>query len=147
MTTRAPAFLPLTVDAAARLDARALLHQARVTDSAASECWTALLAGCGTAARRQLGPQLRRLSEATSVHVGTRWWFDEGAEHRRRVAGAQETLEDAIADGDGQEFALAFVGYDNAMASALVCREQARNPPPTPPPPRTGGRHRVDHRS
>ena len=56
VTTRAPAFLPLTVDAAARLDARALLHQARVTDSAASECWTALLAGCGTAARGRSAP-------------------------------------------------------------------------------------------
>jgi hypothetical protein len=91
------------------------------TDRAAAECWTALLAGCGTAARRDLGPQLRRLSEATSMQVGSRWWFAEGAGHRRRVAGAQENLEEAIAEGDGQEFALAFVGYDHAMASAVVC--------------------------
>ncbi|MBB4688488.1 hypothetical protein [Amycolatopsis jiangsuensis] len=118
---RAPAFLPLTVDAAARLGAEVLLRQALITDRAADECWTTLLAGCGTAARRGLAPQLRRLSEAASEHVGTRWWFDEGAGHRRRVAGAQENLEDAIADGDGQEFALAFVGYDHAMASAVVC--------------------------
>lgn len=121
MTYRAPVFLPLTVDAAARLDAGPLLRQALATDRAATECWTALLAGCGSAARRDLAPQLRRLSEATSVHVGTRWWFAEGAEHRRRVAGAQEHLEDAIADSDGQEFALAFVGYDHAMATAVVC--------------------------
>jgi hypothetical protein len=118
-------FLPLTVDAALRLGARPLLDQAMRTDRAAAECWTALLAGCGTAARRDLGPQLRRLSEATSMQVGSRWWFAEGAGHRRRVAGAQENLEEAIADGDGQEFALAFVGYDHAMASAVVC---ANNP-------------------
>ena len=37
------------------------------------------------------------------------------------MAAAQEDLEEAIADGDGSEFALAFVGYDNAMASAVVC--------------------------
>lgn len=122
-----PAFLPLTVDAAARLDAAGLLHQALATDRAAAECWTALLAGCDKQARRDLAPQLRRLSEATSRHVGTRWWFAEGADHRRRVAGAQEDLEDAIADGDGQEFARAFVGYDHAMASAVVC---AHSPTP-----------------
>ncbi|HWD01247.1 MAG TPA: hypothetical protein VG674_02120 [Amycolatopsis sp.] len=141
MTYRAPAFLPLTVDAAARLDARPLLHQALVTDRAAAECWTALLAGCGAAARRDLGPQLRHLSEATSSHVGVRWWATEGARHRRRVASAQTSIEDAIADGDGQEFALAFVGYDNAMASALVCRP--RVPAGTPAQPT--GRHRSDH--
>ncbi|MFD9965742.1 hypothetical protein [Amycolatopsis sp. NPDC058986] len=125
MNHRSPAFLPLTVDAAARLDAAPLLRQAIRTDQAASACWTALLAGCGAAARRELGPQLRRLSEATSMQVGTRWWFAEGAGHRRRVAGAQEQIEEAIADGDGQEFALAFVGYDHAMASAVVCAHTA----------------------
>ena len=121
MSLRAATFLPLTVDAALRLGARPLLDQAMRTDRAAAECWTALLAGCGTPARRELGPQLRRLSEATSMQVGSRWWFAEGAGHRRRVAGAQENLEEAIAEGDGQEFALAFVGYDHAMASAVVC--------------------------
>ena len=114
-------FLPLTVDAARRVGARPLLDQAVRTDRAAAECWTALLAGCGGAARRDLGPQLRRLSEATSTQVGSRWWFAEGAGNRKRVAGAQENLEEAIADGDGQEFALAFVGYDHAMASEVVC--------------------------
>ena len=128
MNHRAATFLPLTVDAAARLDAGGLLHQALETDRAAVECWTALLAGCGSAARRDLSPQLRRLSEATSLQVGTRWWFADGAGHRRRVADAQENLEDAIADGDGQEFALAFVGYDHAMASAVVCANTASTP-------------------
>ncbi len=126
MNPRPATFLPLTVDAAARLDASHLLRQALQTDRAASECWTALLAGCGSAARRELSPQLRRLSEATSQQVGTRWWFAEGAGHRRKVAGAQEDLEEAIADGDGSEFARAFVGYDHAMASAVVCAHSPR---------------------
>jgi hypothetical protein len=130
-------FLPLTVDAARRLGARPLLDQAVRTDRAAAECWTALLAGCGTAARRDLGPQLRRLSEATSMQVGSRWWFADGAGHRRRVAGAQENLEEAIAEGDGQEFALAFVGYDHAMASAVVCANSAH------PSARKVGEHRA----
>ncbi|MDQ7806127.1 hypothetical protein Q5425_20485 [Amycolatopsis sp. A133] len=130
-------FLPLTVDAARRLGARPLLDQAVRTDRAAAECWTALLAGCGTAARRDLGPQLRRLSEATSMQVGSRWWFADGAGHRKRVAGAQENLEEAIADGDGQEFALAFVGYDHAMASAVVCANSAH------PSARKVGEHRA----
>ncbi|MEC3981355.1 hypothetical protein [Amycolatopsis sp. H20-H5] len=121
------AFIPLTVDAATRLDATLLLRQAMVTDRAATACWTALLAGCGSAARWGLGSELRRLSEATSMQVGTRWWFAEGAGHRRRVAGAQEQIEEAIADGDGQEFALAFVGYDHAMASAVVCADTERH--------------------
>jgi hypothetical protein len=121
VTLKAATFLPLTMDAARRSGSRPLLDQAMRTDRAAAECWTALLAGCGGAARRDLGPQLRRLSEATSTQVGSRWWFAEGAGHRKRVAGAQENLEEAIAEGDGQEFALAFVGYDHAMASAVVC--------------------------
>ncbi|MDT8911502.1 hypothetical protein [Amycolatopsis sp. PS_44_ISF1] len=136
MTYRASVFLPLTVDAAARLDTGPLLGQALATDRAADECWTALLAGCGSPARRDLAPELRRLSEATSVHVGTRWWFAEGGEHRRRVASAQQHLEGAVADGDGQEFALAFVGYDHAMARAITTGEHARESGAV------GGRHR-----
>ncbi len=127
-------FLPLTVDAAQRANAPGVLHNALLTDHAAAECWTVLLAGCqaealfsaeGSSApystKRGLDARLRKLSEATAEHVGTRWWFAEGSEHRKRVARAQENLVAAIAEGDGQEFALAFVGYDNAMAGAVVC--------------------------
>ena len=114
-------FLPLTVDAATKAKAGCLLGKAVETEIAAGECWTSLLAGCGTDGRWKLGPRLRQLSEATSEHVGTRWWSTEGACHRGRIARAQTHLEDAIADGDGQEFARAFVGYDHAMASAVVC--------------------------
>ena len=112
-------FLPLTTDAATRTGADIVLRRAAEADEAANACWTSLLAGCtGT---WNLDSRLRRLSEATSAHVGTKWWFDAGATHRRRVARAQGSIEDAITEGDGQEFAQAFMGYDHAMASALVC--------------------------
>ncbi len=127
-------FLPLTVDAAKRADAPEVLRNALLTERAAAECWTVLLAGCRPeasfpaegasaqwSAQRGLDAQLRKLSEATAEHVGTRWWFADGSGHRKRVARAQENLVAAIAEGDGQEFALAFVGYDNAMAGAVVC--------------------------
>ncbi|MFC3451049.1 hypothetical protein [Amycolatopsis speibonae] len=114
-------FLPMTVDAAMRADAPEVLRNALLADRAAGECWTVLLAGCEFATKRGLDAQLRKLSEATAEHVGTRWWFADGAVHRKRVARAQENLVAAIAEGDGQEFALAFVGYDNAMAGAVVC--------------------------
>ncbi|MFE5566794.1 hypothetical protein ACFQ68_17530 [Amycolatopsis japonica] len=114
-------FLPLTIDAARRADAPEVLRNALLTDRAAAECWTVLLAGCDFAIKRGLDAQLRKLSEATAEHVGTRWWFADGSVHRKRVARAQENLVAAITEGDGQEFALAFVGYDNAMAGAVVC--------------------------
>ncbi|WP_020670450.1 hypothetical protein [Amycolatopsis nigrescens] len=113
-------FLPMTIEAARGARAKAVLREAGQTDAAAGECWTALLAGCARAGAG-LDVRLRRLSEATSVHVGTKWWFTEGAAHRRRVARAQSDIEEALAEGDGQEFARAFVGYDHAMASAVVC--------------------------
>ncbi|RZQ63568.1 hypothetical protein [Amycolatopsis suaedae] len=112
-------FLPLTTDAASRAGATSVLASAQAADAAATSCWTALLAG--RTGCRNLPPRLRQLSEATSLYVGTRWWFAEGSAHRKRVARAQNQIEDAVTDGDGQEFALAFVGYDHAMASAVVC--------------------------
>ncbi|AXB45096.1 hypothetical protein [Amycolatopsis albispora] len=121
-------FLPLTSGAAARAGAGVVLLRAQEADIAAGACWTALIAGCADAGRWGLAPRLRQLSEATSEYVGTRWWSVEGVSHRNRVAGAQCQIEDAIAEGDGQEFAKAFSDYDNAMASAVVC----------------GGRHRAE---
>jgi hypothetical protein len=85
-------FLPLTVDAATGANAELVLHQAVETKSAAAECWLALMAGCGSG-RRELGS---RLSEATSMHVGTRWWSMDGSSHRSRVARAQAHIEDAM---------------------------------------------------
>jgi hypothetical protein len=118
---RSPTFLPLTAGAAVRAGARDVLDRAAEADAAADASWTSLLAGCSAVAQWGLDARLRRLSEATSAHVGTKWWFSEGAVHRRRVARAQVCIEGAITDGDGQEFAQAFMGYDHAMASALVC--------------------------
>ena len=123
------AFLPLTVAAARHAEATAVARQAVETDRAATDCWASLLAGCTSPGRWGLGPRLRQLSEATSQQVGTRWWSAEGAAYRRRVARAQAEIEDAIAEGDGQEFARAFVGYDHAMASAVVCAEQRTGSP------------------
>ncbi|MEU3273467.1 hypothetical protein ABZ639_21730 [Saccharomonospora sp. NPDC006951] len=123
----------MTRDAAARAcqeeraeGAIAVLRLAREVETAACDCWTALLAGCDAPARWGLSPRLRRLSEATSLYAGTKWWFAEGSVHRRKVAGAQSHVEDAVADGDGQEFAKAFIGYDNAMACAVVCAQATR---------------------
>lgn len=114
------AFLPLTSDAAGRVRASGVLRKVYETETAASACWTALLAGCESAGRWGLDSSLRQLSEATSFHVGTKWWFAGGSAHRRRVARAQARIEDAIAEGDGQEFARAFIGYDHAMAGAVI---------------------------
>lgn len=126
-------FLPLTREAAEHACRTAtddhhdravtVRRRAAEADTAAADCWTALLAGCGSVGPAELVPRLRRLSEATSLYAGTRWWFTEGSAHRRRVALAQSQLEEAIADGDGGEFARAFIGYDHAMASAVVCAQ------------------------
>ncbi|MFD8494482.1 hypothetical protein [Amycolatopsis sp. NPDC059657] len=125
---RETTFLPLTVDAAINAQASAVLRKALETNNAALECWTSLLAGCTQG--RDLGPRLRQLSAATSEHVGARWWAAEGSAYRRKVASAQSDIEDAIADGDGSEFARAFVGYDHAMASAVVCANTAKHRSP-----------------
>ncbi|QWF82165.1 hypothetical protein [Amycolatopsis sp. CA-230715] len=142
--TSTAAFLPLTTQAAAGVRAREVLRMAQETESAAADCWAALLAGCEGAGRWGLDSRLRRLSEATSRHVGSRWWFAEGASHRLRVARAQAEVEDAIEEGDGSEFARAFVGYDHAMASAVVCAGSPGTEPAKPARPKTGtgGRHR-----
>jgi hypothetical protein len=120
---RRPTFLPLTTDAAVHAGAHAVLHRATEADRAADACWASLLAGT-EAGRCGLDKRLRRLSEATSVYVGTKWWFSDGSAYRQRVARAQVRVEDAVTDGDGGEFAQALMGYDHAMASALVCTSE-----------------------
>lgn len=132
---RRPTFLPLTTDAAVHAGAHTVLHRATEADRAADTCWSAMLAG-GETEPYDLDVRLRRLSEAASLYVGTNWWFREGAAHRRRVAGAQSAIASAVTESDGSEFARAFMGYDHAVASALVCTgERGRGQP--------RGRHRA----
>lgn len=129
---REPTFLPLTIDATAvvtramvrepalRTPAGVVSRRAREADAAAAECWTALLAGCDTPGCRTLAVRLRALNDATSDYAGMRWWLGRGSAHRQRVEGAQARIEEAVAERDGADFAEAFVGYDQAVAAALV---------------------------
>ena len=129
---RETTFLPMTLTAthtvaranatspALRAPADVVGHRARAAEAAASECWAALLAGCDAPGCRSLPHRLRELSEATSDYAGTRWWFGRGSQHRQRVGRALERIEEAVAERDGADFAEAFVGYDQAVAAALV---------------------------
>jgi hypothetical protein len=133
---RDPSFLPLTLSTAdtmagnvqssvIRAGADSVRRAATETNSSAAECWAALLGGCDAPATRVLPRRLRELAEATSLFAGTRWWHGDGSQHRQRITRAQERIEDAIAERDGADFAEAFVGYDQAVATALV-RAQSR---------------------
>ncbi|HVK24873.1 MAG TPA: sugar ABC transporter substrate-binding protein [Actinokineospora sp.] len=118
---REPSFLPLTVSTASTVAPRTPVHAiATRVDAAAAECWTALLAGCDAAGRTRLPGRLRELTEATSVYAGTAWWNGDGAYHQGRIERARARIEEAVADRDGADFAEAFVGYDQAVATALV---------------------------
>jgi hypothetical protein len=97
------------------------LHATAVrADTAAAECWTALLAGCDAAGRTRVLGRLLDLGEATSDYAGAAWWFGAGSAHRGRIDRARARIEEAVADRDGADFAEAFVGYDQAVATALV---------------------------
>lgn len=128
---REPTFLPLAVAAAstavtvsaeppALVRAQVVRRRAEAADQAAVDCWTALLAGCQAPARRVLPARLRELTEATSLYLGTRCWYGPGSPHRSRVTGAEARITDAVRDGDGAEFAEAFAGYDQAVATAVA---------------------------
>lgn len=130
-TSTQPTFLPLTTSVAAgaatcheepplRAAAEVLRLRAVEADAAAADCWTALLAGCDSPGRRTLPSRLHALTEATAAYAGASWWQGGGAHHRRRVALAQDELVEAVRDGDGEDFAEAFVGYDQAVATTVV---------------------------
>ncbi len=129
---REPTFLPLTIETTHAV-ARATVHEpalrtpadvvsrrAKEADAAAAECWAALLAGCDAPGCHTLPVRLRALSDATSDYAGMRWWLGRGSQYRHRVGWAQERIEEAVAERDGADFAEAFVGYDQAVAAALV---------------------------
>ncbi len=124
---REPTFLPLTMAAAGNAydtddtdgAAARLRNRAEAADRAAADCWLSLVAGCANGGQ-VLGRCLHDLSEATSGYAGTRWWQSHGSVHRRRVAEAEHRIDDAVREGDGAEFAEAFVGYDQAVATVVV---------------------------
>ncbi|WP_017976515.1 hypothetical protein [Actinopolyspora halophila] len=127
---RQPTFLPLTVAVTASTgaasetpsgeDAHAVRRRAEEADTAAAGCWAALLGGCHPPERRALPGQLSALAEAAARYVGSGWWAEQGSGYRRRVAEAQLRINDAVREGDGAEFAEAFVGYDQAVATAVM---------------------------
>ena len=116
-------FLPLTISTSATLardpaaaDAVRRVHRcACLADAAAAECWAALLAGCDAPGRRLLPERLRELGVSTSAYSG-----GLGPGDRGRMERAASRIVEAVADRDGAEFAEAFVGYDQAVATALV---------------------------
>ncbi|CCH28140.1 sugar ABC transporter substrate-binding protein [Actinosynnema sp. NPDC047251] len=119
---REPTFLPLTMVAAGNADddgARTVRDRAEAADRAAADCWLSLVAGC-TSGGQVLLDRLHALSEATSAYAGVRWWLSHGSVHRRRVVAAERRIDDAVREGDGAEFAEAFVGYDQAVATVVV---------------------------
>jgi hypothetical protein len=129
-----PTFLPLTVavvgsaETHPRAGATAVRRRAEEANAAAAGCWSALLGGCQSADRKILPSRLTALADATSAYAGRRWWFGHGSVHRHRVAEAQSRINDAVREGDGAEFAEAFVGYDHAIATAVACASKGENP-------------------
>ncbi|NYH80182.1 hypothetical protein FHR84_003531 [Actinopolyspora biskrensis] len=127
---RQPTFLPLTVAVTASAgaasetssgeSAHAVRRKAEEADTAAAGCWAALLGGCHPPERRALPGRLSALAEAAARYVGRGWWAAQGSGYRRRVAEAQLRINDAVREGDGAEFAEAFVGYDQAVATAVM---------------------------
>lgn len=128
---RDPSFLPLTMSASiegartattegARVAAQLVQRRTAEANAAAGECWAVLLAGCDSPGRKLLPYRLRSLAEATSIYTGSSWWFGDGSRHRYRVARAQARIEDAVDERDGADFAEAFMGYDQAVATAVA---------------------------
>ncbi|ALG06610.1 sugar ABC transporter substrate-binding protein [Kibdelosporangium phytohabitans] len=115
-----PAFLPSTMAATATTGAEMVRLSAEQADAAAAECWAALLGGCDSPGRRLLPQRLRQLADATAIYAGTAWWYGDGTRLRTRITQARERIEDAVAERDGAEFAEAFIGYDEAVATAVA---------------------------
>lgn len=131
----APEFLPLTVSASRRAAAAREVHLAAVAaDTGASDAWLALLAGCQGPASRELPRRLRELAEVTTDYVGPGWWFSDGSAHRDRVTEAQLRIEDAVREGDGEEYAEAFADLDQAVATAVVSTPRPAGAAPLPSP-------------
>ncbi|WP_051581425.1 hypothetical protein [Pseudonocardia acaciae] len=106
------AFLPLTLSTLRAGEFGSLADRARRAEAAAALSWQALLGDCACAHRRRFPDQLRELTEAAGAYAGRT--------HRARVAEFERWAADALAEGDGEEFAEACAGYDAALAHALI---------------------------
>ncbi|MDX3658666.1 hypothetical protein PV646_15275 [Streptomyces sp. ID05-26A] len=108
-------FLPLTMEAAGSCGS-GLRTKAEAANRAAADCWTAMVGDCDTTGRRTLILTLHDLSEATVISgraaIG-------GMVQYRRVTEAEALIDEAVREGDGEEFAEALVGYDLAVATVL----------------------------
>lgn len=117
----AAAFLPLTLSAVrSRPPLGPLTKHVWAAEHAAEASWQALLGGCSCVRRRDFPESVRLLSAASAAYAGPGWWSGPGRRHRDRVTSFQVWAEDALAEGDGAEFAEACAGYDAALAGALV---------------------------
>lgn len=144
---REPTFLPLTVSAAVaaasgspdpalRAAASLVWRRAEAANTTAADCWAALLAGCAySSVLRALPVRLGELTGAVADYAGYAsggdWWRHDGSVHRRRVARAEQRVAEAVRDSDGAEFAEAFVGYDHAVATAVVSVQSRTGSPTT----------------
>jgi hypothetical protein len=129
------AFLPLTLSEirAARVASGSLADRALAADRAAEDSWQALLGDCACARSGHLTYHLRLLSEAAGEHAGADWWRGRGSSHRDRVTAFEHWVAEALAEGDGQEFAEACAGYDAALAHAMATvRDRPSAEPPAP---------------
>lgn len=125
MSTSAAAFLPLTLAALSGLpvdNARTsnLVTAARRTERLARDSWQTLLSVRDRSHGTEFTTSLRRLSLAVGGFVGDDWSNGVHRGHRDRVGRYQWWLEEALADGDGAEFAEAFARFDDALARAIV---------------------------
>jgi hypothetical protein len=131
------AFFPLTLSAIrctpterGETELGSLAARAAAAERAASDSWQALLGDCACARRWHFPDHLRRLSEAAGEYADGEWWRGRGSAHRDRMAEFEHWATEALAEGDGEEFAEACAGYDAALAHALVTMTAATPAPP-----------------
>ena len=122
-TSNEPTFLPLTLSTACTISrdpgsprsAREVHWSAIRADAAAAEAWATLLAGCANTGRHQLPRRLRELCTAAGLYAGP-----TAPANQSRINRAGVRITEAVTDRDGADFAEAFVGFDQAVATVLA---------------------------